>query len=181
MKVKEFLKISDIDELIKLKAIKKGVKSRNYIKGHKSRGFIDYSYSKVQELKKWYQEGNLLYIASATTGIGQRSLLNSSYVGFVYFIKFIEEEIEKISMLEANLNKTDDAEEQMKLEAAGIEELKKFGSINIVDSLAGGDILKWGSIEQMPYKMVYTKLLKNKTDATIQKRYAELSRKTTKK
>ena len=57
---------------------------------------------------------------------------------------------------------------------AGIAEFKRFSYVNTVNSLAGGDITKWTEILNMPYERVFTKLLLNKTEATYQRKYAEL-------
>jgi hypothetical protein len=57
---------------------------------------------------------------------------------------------------------------------AGIQSFEKFKYINTVNSLAGGDITKWGEILNMPYERVLTKLLLNKTESEYQKRYSEL-------
>lgn len=51
--------------------------------------------------------------------------------------------------------------------------------MNTVDALAGGDILKWESIQQLPYEKVYVKLLMNKTSADYQEKYHEIIRRNT--
>jgi hypothetical protein len=43
--------------------------------------------------------------------------------------------------------------------------------------LAGGDILKWDIVMQMPYNKVLTKLLLSKTEMAYQRKYAELLKK----
>lgn len=57
---------------------------------------------------------------------------------------------------------------------AGIESFKKFGYINTVDSLAGGDVLKWNDVLNLPYEMVFLKQLRNKTQEAYSKKYQEL-------
>jgi len=57
---------------------------------------------------------------------------------------------------------------------AGIQSFEKFKYINTINSLAGGDITKWGEILNIPYERILTKLLLNKTEAEYQKRYSEL-------
>jgi len=57
---------------------------------------------------------------------------------------------------------------------AGIKAFEKFKYINTINSLANGDITKWGEILNMPYERVLTKLLLNKTEAEYQKRYSDL-------
>ena len=59
-------------------------------------------------------------------------------------------------------------------EKAGIKSFQKFGYVNTVNSLAGGDVTKWAQILNLPYAVILTKLLLNQTEANYQKRYHEL-------
>jgi hypothetical protein len=59
---------------------------------------------------------------------------------------------------------------------AGVKDLDELGVLNVVDALAGGDILKWDDIKALPYFQVFDKLRKNNLDAKIQKRYAAIQR-----
>lgn len=178
MTVERFLAIEDEGEILKIKAIKDSIKGRNYIGKYKSKEFIDMSYAKVQTIKDYYQDGNILYLVSATCDMGHKELLKSDYVDLIYYLKFIDEQFEIISMLEGNLNKKNSDEEldQMNLESCGAdyEQLGKIGTINIIDSLAGDDMLKWEQIERQPYKKVYVKLLRSKLTARIQRAVAKM-------
>lgn len=58
--------------------------------------------------------------------------------------------------------------------AAGVNRLNQFGDFNIIDCLAGGDILKHDLIKAMPYNILFDKQLKNKIDGEIQKKYQEI-------
>jgi hypothetical protein len=64
----------------------------------------------------------------------------------------------------------------IKLMQAGIKELDVLGDINTIDSLAGGDILKWESIRDLPYSEVFNKLLKNTIEARINKKLVEINK-----
>ena len=57
---------------------------------------------------------------------------------------------------------------------AGIKDLDELGALNVIDSLAGGDLLKWEGIKALPYNIVFDKLRKNTLEAAIQKRYAKI-------
>lgn len=59
---------------------------------------------------------------------------------------------------------------------AGFSELDIFGEANTVDSLAGGDILKWNQIEELPYYQVFTKLYLDKVRNKVEKKYSEIMR-----
>lgn len=179
MKVGKFLQLNDPKELEKLQRIKKAIKGRNYIGPYKSKDFISFSFSKVEQLKEWYTEGNIIYLVSATCGIGQNELLKRNYEDLVYYLKFIDDQMRTIAKLESTLSEKDDdeTEEYAKLELCGINELDIFGIVNVIDSLAGGDFTKWKEVEQYPWKVIYTKLLKNKKDARIERRRQKLDKK----
>lgn len=57
-----------------------------------------------------------------------------------------------------------------KLIAAGIQELDILGDINIIDALAGGDVLKWSEIRLLPYSTIFDKQLKMTIENRITKR-----------
>lgn len=180
MTVKDFLAIKDEGEILKLKAIKDAIKGRNYIGDYKSKKFIDFSYAKVQELKEYYKDGNLIYLVSATCNIGHAKLLKRPYEDFLYYLKFIEEQFEIIFKLESKLNERSEDEEleQMNLEDCGDDytQLGKLGIVNIIDSLANGDILKWDEIQKRPWKEIFTILLRQKLTARIQRKIAKMKK-----
>jgi hypothetical protein len=60
---------------------------------------------------------------------------------------------------------------------AGVEELERFGFLNTLDRLAGGDVLKYDSILKEPAIKIYNKLLKDFIDSKIQKRLFEIKNK----
>lgn len=79
----------------------------------------------------------------------------------IEFIFFITDGIRGIAVMER---------ESFESEASDVDTsgLDKFKEINIVDSLANGDILKWNYIQELPYFDVFIKMLmiqeKNKID-----------------
>jgi len=62
----------------------------------------------------------------------------------------------------------------MDLVKAGVSELDQFGELNVIDNLAGGDILKWKKVEKLPYYMVFDKLHKNAVETKIQRNYNKI-------
>ena len=86
---------------------------------------------------------------------------------------WIYDELKEINLLEeAYLNTPPDP----KLMMAGIDRMNVFGITNIVDSLAGGDILKWEQIKELPYHMVFDKQYKTAIENDIQKRLVEINK-----
>lgn len=79
----------------------------------------------------------------------------------IEFIFFITDGIKGIAVMERESFE----EEASDVDTSGLD---KFKEINIVDSLAGGDILKWNDIQDLPYFDVFIKMLmiqeKNKID-----------------
>ena len=57
---------------------------------------------------------------------------------------------------------------------AGIATFEKFSFYNIVDALAGKDVLKWSEVLNLTYEQFLLKQMMNKTEADYSKRYGEL-------
>ena len=72
--------------------------------------------------------------------------------------RFVEEQLQEIHKLELNIYHETDARD----ESAGIDRLAKFGVLIQIDSLAGGDVLKYDLIKELPYNLCFTKLLMQK-------------------
>jgi len=87
------------------------------------------------------------------------------------FIVWIIDQLEAIYRLENDyLTQPPD----MDLLNAGVSELNQFNELNVIDNLAGGDILKWKKIEKMPYHMVFDKLHKNAVETKISRNYNKI-------
>ena len=50
----------------------------------------------------------------------------------------------------------------------------KFGAITTLDNLANGNVLLWDEIKALPYEVVYTKLLLNKTKTEYSERLRDI-------
>lgn len=59
-------------------------------------------------------------------------------------------------------------------EKAGIQDLQKFGDVNTLETLSGGNILLWDDIMAQSYERVFTKLRLNKDKRKFEDRYNEL-------
>ena len=57
---------------------------------------------------------------------------------------------------------------------AGIKAFEKFGYINAVDALAGGDPLRWEAVLNLSYEVFFMKQLLRKTQFEYQEKYHEL-------
>lgn len=139
------------------------------LKGIKCKSFFEYSVKIIkQELPELLKDGKYIEVA--------RLLLNSKLKGLkandlLSFILFVLDELEQIAKNElANLNSPPDFDLQM----AGIDKLDKFGVINIIDQLAGGDVTKWEDCWELSYGDAFVKLCKNNVEREIQKNYQKI-------
>ena len=176
MRVREFLKMQDPEQLAGLKAITKYVVAKNCLGKKSTQKLTKYPFKKVEELKELFSEGKIIELMCFLLSCNQRYILRRDYKEFVYFLRWIEKEFQNINRLEIELNRPKEGDEKMmmQLEQAGAESLNKFGILNTIDSLANGDILKWGEVESLPYEMVYTKLLLNKEKAAVERNYNQI-------
>ena len=63
--------------------------------------------------------------------------------------------------------------EQMEVDA-GIEVFNQYGALNTLETLSGGDILKYELVKGLMYDEVYTKLLMNKDKRIFEKNYRDI-------
>lgn len=70
----------------------------------------------------------------------------------IEFIFFIIDGVKGIANMETSSFEVESSD----VDTSGLD---KFKEINIVDSLAGGDILKWNDIQELPYFDVFIKML----------------------
>ena len=84
---------------------------------------------------------------------------NPDLFEFFAFFNYCKLEIEKVTEMETNgLSYNPSADE----ERAGIDRFNKFGYLTAIDSLAGGDVLKWPEIRNMEYEAAFSKLMLDK-------------------
>ena len=84
-----------------------------------------------------------------------------------YYIKELDKIITRENL---NLKYQPDKKEIL----AGVSLLDKFGEKNLIDALAGGDILKHDDVLMLSYNMVFLKLWQDNVKSKIQKRYANI-------
>lgn len=94
---------------------------------------------------------------------------NPHKLSFVLWLKIQYDTINQIE------NKYLSSHPEPKLIAAGIRDLDVLEDINVIDQLAGGDILKWQAIRQLPYNDIFNKQLKNVLENKINKKLIEIN------
>lgn len=83
------------------------------------------------------------------------------------FLFWVQDQYKQIAELEA---RTLSMPPDRKLVAAGIQELDILGDTNLIDTLAGGNVLNWGKVMELPYSVIYEKQLKTVIESRITKK-----------
>ncbi len=84
---------------------------------------------------------------------------------------WLQKEVIKILESENKLLKNEPTNEERR---AGLKNFDKFGSFNLIDTLAGGDILKHDAIYQQNYERIFIKLLRDLEVSKFQRRLNEI-------
>lgn len=131
-------------------------------------------YGLVVNLRKVYIEQTAELIITAIEEvfkIDAPEQMKMDILDYFPLVNFILAGTEKIVEMEKRMLQTPSKPE---LEAAGVEDLQKYGELITIDNLSGGDILRHHEIEQLPWRKVFTKLCLEKDKAEVQERYAEI-------
>ena len=144
--------------------IKYGKRSDTY-KGVKY-DFIRLPYWLVKvELASALQEGNLFKAVEIVVGEEVEQDKESASFALWLFDSFRQ----ILEMEEKALS----SKPNQKLIDAGIERMNIFGELNIINTLANGDLLKYEAVKKLPYEDVFNKLLMDKIESEINKEYAD--------
>lgn len=132
--------------------------------------YMPYRFVKI-DLPDLLSEGNiqeLIELICKQRSIEKKETKTSDIISFILWIT---DEFEAIQKLEqSHLSSAPDPD----MIAAGSSELSQLGEINVIDQLAGGDILKWELVEQLPYHKVFDKLKKTTVENKVNKAYQQI-------
>lgn len=103
--------------------------------------------------------------------VTEQEINNEGINRIISFIFWILDSLEEINELENSQLSSIPEPEMIN---AGIENFNQFGIINIIDTLAFGDILKWKEIMELSYTDVFVKLKKNKLESEFNKKYHKI-------
>lgn len=114
----------------------------------------------------------LLFLMLKDRGVNVflNDISNADLKEVMSFILWIMDELKTIRELEATYLVS---EPDIKLLQAGINELDQFGIKNTLDNLAGGDILKYDLIRQLPYHEVFDKQYMETIKKKVEKKLAK--------
>lgn len=88
----------------------------------------------------------------------------------VKFLMFITDGIRAIANMEM------DSFDPVESDGVDTSKLEIFKELNIIDSIAGGDVLKWEAIQEQPYWNIFLKMLKTQEENKIEKARMEVSK-----
>jgi len=150
----------------------KTAKRRNNLFGKSIKKLIYYPYKLVKmELPDWFYNAELDKIIQRFFKVSPQEIAREPPEKLLSFILWIKDELEAIYRLE---NQYWSSPPDMDLSNAGISELDQFGELNLIDSLAGGDILRWKKVKKLPYYIVFDKVHKNAVETKIQRNYNKI-------
>lgn len=152
--------------------VKKYGKRTNTLFGAELEPLIYFPYGFVKiDLPSLLNENNIDEIIKLICDIKDISVKKIADKEKISLTLWLIDELEAIGNLEQNYLSS---QPEPELIASGIDELNVFGELNIIDSLAGGDILKWEQVKQLPYHSIFDKLRKDNIERKINKNYNKI-------
>lgn len=104
-----------------------------------------------------------------------RDVIRMEVIQFYRCMIFITTEVDKIIKMEQQHWNTEPTDHDAKLQQAGVKDLEQFGDLPMIDSLAGGDILRYNDIEKLNYLEVHYILWYRAVQTNIQNRFQKLT------
>lgn len=132
--------------------------------------YFPYGFVKI-DLPSLLNENNIDEIINIICDIKDISVKKITDKEKISLTLWLIDELEAIGSLEQNYLSS---QPEPELIASGIDELNVFGELNIIDSLAGGDILKWEQVKKLPYHSIFDKLRKDNIERKINKNYNKI-------
>lgn len=133
----------------------------------------------VELIKTTIDSGNdldLIEIISKVQNCKKEEILDLKIIEFFGLLNSVRKQLEKI--LAAEENALTPSEVNVKFEMVdGAKRMSKFGIYNTLESLSGGDALKYEAYMNMTYSEVFTILLMRKTASDIQNEMNKLKTK----
>lgn len=189
-KLKDFLRITDLrlineyyfylDLLRPVKEIlnpsyhKWKIWDKKQSKTIKIKSLRDIKFNQVIEVRHHFNGNDIYKILKSielVTGCTSKQILDFTITQAYGIINYIKQELFTIAEMEKLL--IDDGDDNHLEAINAYARMAKFAEFNTIDSLAKGDILKWEEIGELPYKMVFTKLMMDKEKHNIQKELDE--------
>lgn len=129
------------------------------------------SFGSVTSLRQAFKSGNIEAVCSAVatvTELRKDETFLLPIIDFYGIISSIKRDLEMLINMEINAL-TDEDDDPIMIEINASERMSKFETLNLINSLANGDVTKWHEVEKLPYMVVFTKLVMDKERADIDK------------
>lgn len=144
-------------------------KRSNSINNIECKPLIEFSYKTVKvKLPDLLKENKFIEIANL---LFKNKIEIENANELLYFILWA---IDSLKTINENELKFLSSPPDTDLILADIESLNIFGELNVIDTIAGSDALKWNKVWKLKYSTVFDKLLKNKYEGIVQKNYKKI-------
>lgn len=156
------------------KVILNSVKPRNTILGYTMPNITELPYEDVMSFIEAFNDYTPFEVVSEFLKmqdyeVSDAKLLKMKAGKFLGFTRHLRDEVEKVANLLIGLKTEPDA----KLINAGIEELDKYKTANVYYSICK-DPNEWDRLEKTPFKKMFVKLMMDKDNAEINRKYNEI-------
>lgn len=154
----------------------RNLRESDVLSGHKAEKMDMQPYSVIVKLKKLLQQQTaqtLTQVVELVFKISREQQIFIRLTDYFPALNYIVNGTEQIARMEMNRLSSPPRDELL---ASGIERMNAYGDLVTIDTLAGGDILKWSQVEAMPWRYIFTKLCMEKDRAEIQDNVDELMR-----
>ena len=124
----------------------------------------DLKFFEVTNLRTSIGTGNIEDIFDCikmVTDLKEKHILKMRITQFYGVIASIREQLIEIGNIESAYLISENQDPNL-VAVQAQERMSQFGQLNVINSLANDDILKWEKVEQLPYNSVFSKLLMDK-------------------
>ncbi|WP_454988668.1 hypothetical protein [Capnocytophaga sputigena] len=153
---------------------KRWLKKRTY--GVKD-SITELTFGEVNSVKRYVIKGTMDDLIEAFKIVYKckaRDIIRMDVIQFYRCMIFITTEVDKVIKMEQQHWNTEPTDYDIKLQQAGVKDLEQFGDLPMIDSLAGGDILRYNDIEKLNYLEVHYILWYRAIQTNIQNRFQKL-------
>lgn len=165
-KVKDFLNVVDNDVF---RVLLDNVRPSNEVLGLSIPDIMGWKFCDVMDLAdKSLYEVSLAVIRLFNKEITENEVMESPAGPFLSYMRFLKTQFEKVSLLMDQLKRDPDED----MIEAGMGGMDRFGVLGIYYGITKNPT-EWNAISEIPFSLMYTKLLMDKETAEIQDRYSK--------
>lgn len=172
MTLEQFFKETPAEEL---KILAEVCKPSNVFGGVEVPELEEWRFCDVMQLKDMDLIDAVYGVIGKYCAMTAEEMLNEPAGDFMSFLKFVDMELKKaVAYMQMLKPEPDiDGQREMDLQAAGVEELDKFGEYNIYRAIDPNPA-KWDEISEVSFNKMFTKLLMDKDYSAVQMKYNKI-------